>query len=96
LYGEDLDLCRRIRMAGYRILYWPEVTALHVKGSGRTRDAVTTVHFYKAMWTYYRKWGRFKHNPVVLVPLVLAIGALGVVELGKNRLLSMQGASRSF
>jgi GT2 family glycosyltransferase len=95
LYGEDLDLCRRIRMAGYRILYWPAVTALHIKGSGRIRDATTTVHFYKAMWTYYRKWGKFHRSPVVLLPLALAIGALCLAELGKNRLLSMARAPRS-
>lgn len=84
LYGEDLDLCRRIREAGYRIRFWPYATALHVKGSGRIRDARTTGHFYRAMWTYYRKWGRFGSNPVVLSGLVGALVTLGGVELARN------------
>jgi N-acetylglucosaminyl-diphospho-decaprenol L-rhamnosyltransferase len=84
LYGEDLDLCRRIREAGYRIRYWPAVTALHVKGSGRIRDGRTTRHFYRAMWTYYRKWGRFRSNPVVLSGLGGMLVALGSVELARN------------
>jgi GT2 family glycosyltransferase len=84
LYGEDLDLCRRVREAGYRIRYWPETTALHVKGSGRIRDARTTRHFYRAMWTYYRKWGRFRSNPVVLSALVGALAVLGSAELARN------------
>ena len=84
LYGEDLDLCRRIREAGYRIRYWPHAEALHVKGSGRIRDARTTRHFYRAMWTYYRKWGRFRSNPVVLSALVGALAVLGSAELARN------------
>jgi GT2 family glycosyltransferase len=84
LFGEDLDLCRRIREAGYRIRYWPGVTALHVKGSGRVRDGRTTRHFYRAMWIYYRKWGRFRSNPFVLAGLVGALVTLGSAELARN------------
>ena len=84
LYGEDLDLCRRIRGAGYRILYRPEVTALHVKGSGRIRDARSTRHFYRAMWIYYRKWGRFGSNPLVLAGLAGGLVILGSTELARN------------
>jgi len=32
LYGEDLDFCYRLHEAGYRNLYWPQVTLLHYKG----------------------------------------------------------------
>lgn len=32
LYGEDLDFCYRLHQAGYRNLYWPQVTVLHYKG----------------------------------------------------------------
>lgn len=84
LYGEDLDLCRRIRQAGYRIRYWPGVTALHVKGSGRIRDGRTTRHFYRAMWIYYRKWGSFRSNPLVLAGLAGTLVALGSAELARN------------
>jgi GT2 family glycosyltransferase len=84
LFGEDLDLCRRIREAGYRIRYWPAVEALHVKGSGRIRDGRTTRHFYRAMWIYYRKWGRFGSNPVVLSGLLGTLVALGSAELARN------------
>ena len=30
--GEDLDLCWQIRKAGYEIVYYPEVSIIHVKG----------------------------------------------------------------
>lgn len=32
LYGEDLDLCRRLRTAGWKLLTVPEVWALHTSG----------------------------------------------------------------
>lgn len=32
LYGEDLDLCFRLKQAGYRNWYYPVVTILHYKG----------------------------------------------------------------
>lgn len=80
LYGEDLDLCRRIRRAGYRILYTPGARATHIKGSGRIRALPATLQFHKAMWTYYRKWGRFRSNPLVLAVLAVGLLVLGTAE----------------
>jgi GT2 family glycosyltransferase len=84
LYGEDLDLCRRARSAGYRVVYRPNVTAVHVKGSGRVRGLHATVRFYQAMWTYYRKWGRHRRNPLVLAPLAVTLAGLTTVAVASN------------
>jgi hypothetical protein len=32
LYSEEVDLCRRIQNAGYRIMYWPEIMVIHIGG----------------------------------------------------------------
>jgi GT2 family glycosyltransferase len=32
LYYEEVDLCRRIKEAGYRIRYWPDVVVVHLGG----------------------------------------------------------------
>lgn len=85
LYGEDLDLCRRVRNAGWKVFYEPAVWATHVKGSGHIRRAITTLHFYRAMWIYYRKWGFFRRNPLVLAPLALAISLMGLMELTRTQ-----------
>ena len=33
LYGEDLDLCYRLKEHGYKNLYWPQVVLEHYKGA---------------------------------------------------------------
>ena len=32
LYSEEVDLCRRIQQAGYKIMYWPDIVVIHVGG----------------------------------------------------------------
>lgn len=32
LYSEEVDLCRRIQDAGYRIMYWPDIVVIHLGG----------------------------------------------------------------
>jgi GT2 family glycosyltransferase len=43
LYCEEVDLCRRIKAKGFRVLYWPDVVVTHIGGeSGRQ---LTTLKF---------------------------------------------------
>jgi GT2 family glycosyltransferase len=43
LYCEEVDLCRRIKARGFRVLYWPDIVVTHVGGeSGRQ---LTTLKF---------------------------------------------------
>ena len=32
LYYEEVDLCLRIKNAGYKVMYWPEISVVHVGG----------------------------------------------------------------
>jgi GT2 family glycosyltransferase len=32
LYSEEVDLCRRIKAAGYQIWYWPDIVVIHIGG----------------------------------------------------------------
>lgn len=32
LYSEEVDLCRRIKDAGYQIWYWPDIVVVHIGG----------------------------------------------------------------
>jgi hypothetical protein len=61
LYGEDLDLSFRVKQLGYKILYFPKYSVLHLKSvSGlKKKDAriksQAKEHFYGAMKSFYNK-----------------------------------------
>ena len=56
MYGEDIDLSYRIRQAGYKNYYYPEVRIIHYKGQSTRRDRLRYGYeFYKAMLLFHRK-----------------------------------------
>lgn len=56
MYGEDLDLCYRIKKAGWQVVYWPGVTVLHVKGASSRKASATAIPaFYDAMRIFHAK-----------------------------------------
>jgi N-acetylglucosaminyl-diphospho-decaprenol L-rhamnosyltransferase len=74
MYGEDLDWCRRFKLAGWKVFYEGSVTAVHLKGrsSGQRRAFKVDWHFHRSMWRFYWKFdGRKK--PVVDVLVAVAI-----------------------
>jgi len=56
MYGEDLDLCYRLKKDGGRIYYVPSAVVLHVKGeSSKQQPRAMLREFHRAMWLFYRK-----------------------------------------
>jgi putative colanic acid biosynthesis glycosyltransferase WcaI len=57
LYAEDLDWCRRFWKGGWKILYWPEVEVLHIKGAsgGEHRSLKLNFAFHRSIWLFYAK-----------------------------------------
>ncbi|HEV1997652.1 MAG TPA: glycosyltransferase family 2 protein [Candidatus Dormibacteraeota bacterium] len=87
MYGEDLDLCRRLREAGHPGRYVPAARVLHVKGeSTRQRSGQMLVEFHRAMWVYYRKHEAASRPAVVNLAVRAGITALGVTRLAANAL----------
>jgi hypothetical protein len=81
LDGEDIDLCWKVKEAGYKIYYYPEVSTLHLKGASKGKNDAkkhvplsSRIKFRMAsvdsMEIFYRKflWTRY---PLVLNLLVL-------------------------
>ena len=57
LHAEDLDLCRRIRMAGGRVAIANEVEVLHVRGvSSRSKPLFVEWHKHRGLWRYFSKF----------------------------------------
>ncbi len=55
MYGEDLDWAYRIKQRGWKVMYVPDVTVLHVKRAASTGSARANYEFQRAMWLFYRK-----------------------------------------
>ena len=64
LYYEEVDLCRRIKQAGYQVWYWPDVIVIHLGGessktvtrlSMSSKGAQLTLWRMRAAFLYYRK-----------------------------------------
>ncbi len=56
MYGDDLDLQRRLADAGWKVLYVPAARVWHRKRqSSRQRPLRTRFEFYRSMWRYYDK-----------------------------------------
>ena len=62
MYSEDMDLCRKYREKGYKIIYNPVVEIIHhkYKSSLQSRDTAhrknMKKHFYDSLLIYYDKW----------------------------------------
>src|SRR5690606_29739164 len=57
LHAEDLDLCRRVRQAGYEVLVANDLRVTHVRGvSSRRRPFFVEFHKHRGMWRYFRRF----------------------------------------
>jgi GT2 family glycosyltransferase len=58
MFGEDLDLCYRLRLGGWKIFYLPSASARrNVKAAPPDRQRQMSLERHRAMWTYH-----FKHH----------------------------------
>ena len=56
MYGEDIDLCFRLKQGGWKVFYVPSATAVHYKGmSTRQNTRRMLYEFHSAMWTFHHK-----------------------------------------
>ncbi|HEY9144287.1 MAG TPA: glycosyltransferase family 2 protein [Arenimonas sp.] len=70
LHAEDLDLCRRVRQAGYEVLVVNDLAVTHLRGvSSRRRPAWVEWQKHRGMWRYFRKF-ESAQTPAWLRPLL--------------------------
>jgi len=63
LYGEELDLCTRLRAAGWKVLFTPALEVVHEGGVSTGRSRRTHLMHSASVYRYFRKhrargWGR--------------------------------------
>ena len=73
LYAEDMDLCARVREAGYRVRYEPSAVVLHEGGRSAPRTSLYAVLVQSRMLFARRHSGPMS---ATLQSIGLAVGAL--------------------
>jgi N-acetylglucosaminyl-diphospho-decaprenol L-rhamnosyltransferase len=71
MYGEDLDWAKRIKDAGWQVIYNPAITVLHVKRASSKQNPRAQIEFYRAMPIFYYKH-YYQQTPLWLHWLVIA------------------------
>lgn len=89
MYGEDIDLCYRIKEGGYKILYYPEASIIHYKGgSSKKRRTKVIYDFHNAMWIFYKKHYIKKYSLWINALVYTGIWAKYILVIGKNAMKS--------
>ncbi|MDW8344126.1 MAG: glycosyltransferase family 2 protein [Verrucomicrobiae bacterium] len=56
LYFEEVDLCLRIKQAGWRVVFVPEAEIIHIGGQSSQHDRLASLrHRYRSLFEFYRK-----------------------------------------
>lgn len=75
MYGEDIDLCYRLKLAGWQILYTPRTKAIHYKGESSKRSEMSFIaNFYTAMLIFINKHFRSRYS--ILVKVLITFGII--------------------
>ncbi len=88
LYGEDLDLCYRIKQKGLKIMYYPLTTVIHFKGkSGLEQSNPDVIRwFYQSMVLFYDKHYRERYGGFLRFLVWLAIYGKMHLALWRGRI----------
>lgn len=89
MYGEDIDLCYRIKEGGYKIMYYPEASIIHYKGgSSKKRRTKVIYDFHNAMWIFYKKHYIKTYSLWINSLVYVGIWTKYALEIGKNAMKS--------
>lgn len=84
LYGEDVDLCFRLKKAGFRNFYFGKVCFLHYKNRSGKNNVKVLESFYDSMKIFYNK--HYKNKYPFFVGWIVYFGIFLKKALAKRKL----------
>ena len=80
MYGEDIDLCYKVKELGYEVYYFGKYNIIHYKGaSGKNKRLL--YEFYKSMEIFYNKHYKKEDSFVINIITYVSIWGLYYVKL---------------
>lgn len=87
LDAEDIDLCFRLKKNGYKIVYYPKVSIIHIKkASKRNEKSSSVVSGLKAMEFFYRKNFWSEYPLFINYAVLVGIRSLWLIRVLKVKL----------
>lgn len=74
MYGEDIDLCLRIKQLGFKVIYFADGFMIHLKGQSglNTKNKTVIKHFHNGIRVFYDKY--YKDTCPFIVTLMMHAG----------------------
>ena len=74
MYGEELDWCLRTKIAGWKVMYYPDAEIIHYKGEcSRSNSKKAAFEFYRSMYLFHKKHFAKNYNPVINIIIYAGI-----------------------
>jgi len=97
LHAEDLDLCHRIREAGFRVAVANDVRVVHLRGvSSRRRPLWVEWQKHRGLWRYFTKFEAARTSPPMRALLWAALWGHMALRLPSLLIRRRQTAPESF
>lgn len=80
MYGEDIDLCYKVKQLGYEVYYFGKYDIIHYKGaSGKNKRLL--YEFHKSMEIFYNKHYKKSDSLIINILTYLSIWGLYYIKL---------------